>query len=102
MIKSNPVAVVLVSVLFLSALASCWFSLWWFLATRELQGIEFQNQSLVRLSQAMQSLASDAVEYSRRNPAIDPVLVQFEIKPRPSGAAPQPAGTPATAPKPTR
>ena len=101
MIKSNPVAVVLVSVLFVSALASCWFSLWWFLATRELQGIEFQNQSLVRISQAMQSLTNDAVEYGRKNPAIEPVLVQFELKPRTAPAAGQPAPG-ATSPRPAR
>ena len=101
MIKSNPVAVVLVSVLFVSALASCWFSLWWFLATRELQGIEFQNQSLVRISQAMQSLANDAIEYGRKNPAIEPVLVQFELKPRTAPAAGQPAPG-ATSPRPAR
>ena len=101
MIKSNPVSVVLVSVLFVSALASCWFSLGWFLATRELQGIEFQNQSLVRISQAMQSLANDAVEYGRKNPAIEPVLVQFELKPRTAPAAGQPAPG-ATSPRPAR
>lgn len=100
MIKSNPLAVVLVSALFISALASCWFSLWWFFGTRELQAIEFQNQSLVRVSQAMQSLANDAVEYGRKNPAIDPVLYQFELKPRTAPATGQPAPTPA--PRPTR
>lgn len=99
MIKSNPLAVALASVLFLSALAACWSSLWWFLGTRELQAIEFQNQSLVRVSQAMQSLANDAVEYGRKNPAIDPVLYQFELKQRATPAA-QPAATPA--PKTTR
>lgn len=99
MIKSNPLAVVLVSALFLSALASSWFSLWWFLGAREMQAIEFQNQSLVRISSAMQALANDSVEYSRKNPAIDPVLVQFELKQRPAGTA-QPAG--ATTPKPAR
>ncbi len=99
MIKSNPLAVVLVSALFLSALASSWFSLWWFLGAREMQAIEYQNQSLVRISSAMQALANDSVEYSRKNPAIDPVLVQFELKQRPAGTA-QPAGV--TTPKPTR
>ena len=97
MIKSNPLAVVLVSALFLSALASSWFSLWWFLGAREMQAIEFQNQSLVRVSSAMQAIANDAVEYSRKNPAIDPVLVQFELKPRPA-APTQPAGAPAQKP----
>lgn len=97
MIKSNPLAVVLVSALFLSALASSWFSLWWFLGAREMQAIEFQNQSLVRVSSAMQAIANDAVEYSRRNPAIDPVLVQFELKPRPAAPV-QPAGAPVQKP----
>lgn len=82
MIKSNPLAVVLVTALFLSALASSWFSLWWFLGARELQSIEYQHQSLIRISTAMQSLANDAMEYSRRNPAIDPVLLQFDLKSR--------------------
>ena len=92
MIKSNPLAVVLVTALFLSALASSWFSLWWFLGARELQGIEYQFQSLNQISSAMQSLANDAVEYGRRNPAIDPVLNQFDLKPRPAAApaTPQP------------
>ena len=97
MIKSNPLAVVLVSALFLSALASSWFSLWWFLGAREMQAIEFQNQSLVRVSSAMQAIANDAVEYSRKNPAIDPVLVQFELKQRPAAPS-QPAVTPAQKP----
>ena len=98
MIKSNPLAVLLVTALFLSALASSWFSLWWFLGARELQSIEYQFQSLNRISSAMQSLANDAMEYSRRNPAIDPVLLQFELKSR------QPAPPAATQPpfKPTR
>lgn len=82
MIKSNPLAVFLVTALFLSALASSWFSLWWFLGARELQSMEYQFQSLNRISAAMQSLANEAMEYSRRNPAIDPVLQQFELKPR--------------------
>ena len=82
MIKNNPLAVMLVTALFLSALASSWFSLWWFLGARELQAIEYQFQSLNRISSAMQLLANDAMEYSRRNPAIDPVLLQFDLKTR--------------------
>ena len=98
MIKSNPLAVLLVTALFLSALASSWFSLWWFLGARELQSIEYQFQSLNRISTAMQSLANDAMEYSRRNPAIDTVLLQFDLKAR------QPASPAVTQPplKPAR
>jgi hypothetical protein len=98
MIKSNPLAVFLVTALFLSALASSWFSLWWFLGARELQSIEYQFQSLNRISAAMQSLASEAVQYSQRNPAIDPVLARFELK-TPS-VSPPPAIQPPL--KPTR
>jgi hypothetical protein len=82
MIKSNPLAVALVTALFLLALTSSWFSFWWFLGTRELQGMKYQLQSLNRISAAMQGLINDTMEYSRRNPAIDPVLQQFELKPR--------------------
>ncbi len=98
MIKSNPLAVVLVTMLFLSALASSWFSAWWFLGARELQSLEYQYQSLNQLSAAMQSLANDSVEYSKRNPAIDPLLLKFDLKKTAPGAAPsaQPA------PRPTR
>jgi hypothetical protein len=99
MIKSNPLAVMLVSLLFLSALASAWFSLWWFFGARELQALEYHSQSMTRISGAMQSLASDAMEYSRKHPAIDPVLYQFDLKARPGPAG---SATPTAAPKNTR
>jgi len=95
MIKSNPLAVVLVTALFLSALTASWFSMWWFLGARELQNLEYQFQSYNRISAAMQSLANDAVEYGRRNPAIDPVLNQFDLKPKGAAAPAQPAPKPA-------
>jgi hypothetical protein len=95
MIKNNRLAVLLVTALFLSALASCWSSLWWFLGTRELQALEFQSQSMTRVSNAMQSLAGDAVEYGRRNPGIDGVLTRFDLKPRAGAGTPAPT-TPKT------
>jgi hypothetical protein len=97
MIKSNPLAVVLVTALFLSALISSWASIWWFLGARELQSLEYQFQSMSQISAAMQSLANDALEYGRRNPAIDPLLYQFDLKAK---AAAPPSTSPA--PKPTR
>jgi hypothetical protein len=98
MIRNNPLSVVLVSVLFLSALSSCWFSVWWFWGARELQGLEFQYQAMQQTSTAVQSLANEAIEYSRRNPAIDPLLQQFDLKPR----QPNPAPAGPIAPKPPR
>jgi hypothetical protein len=98
MIRNNPLSVLLVSLLFLSALTSCWFSIWWFWGARELQALEFQYQAMNQTSTAVQSLANDAIEYSRRNPAIDPLLQQFDLKARPSSPAP----TAPPAPKPAR
>src|SRR6266536_6642780 len=95
MIKNYPGAVALVTALFLSALASCWFAVWWFLGARELQALEFQYQSMNQISAAVQSLANDAMEFSRRNPAIDPLLQQFDLKPKPVSAAVPAAPTPA-------
>ena len=45
-----------------------------------------------------QALANDAVEYSKRNPSIDPLLFQFEIKQKPTAAAPAPTVKPAPKP----
>ena len=98
MIRNNLLSVLLVTALFLSALASCWFSVWWFWGARELQALEFQYQAMNQTSSAVQSLANEAIEYSRRNPAIDPLLQQFDLKPR--SANPAPAAP--TAPKPAR
>jgi hypothetical protein len=56
------------------------------------------KQAITRTTSAVQALANDAIEYSRRAPAIDPILQQFELKPRP---APEPAPNPSrTTPKP--
>lgn len=96
MFKNNPVAATLVAVLFLSALASCWSATWWFLGARESQDLELRAQSLQRTSAAMQSLALEAIEYSKRNPNIDPLLQQFELKPKPSN--PPPASQPTSKP----
>ena len=103
MIKNYPGAVALVTALFLSALATCWFAIWWFLGARELQALEFRYQSMNQVSAAVQALANDAMEFSRRNPAIDPLLQQFDLKPKVASAlnpvAPVAPAVP-TAPKP--
>ena len=98
MIKNNPLGVTLVFALFLSALATSWFAVWWFLGARELQALEFQYQAMTQTSTAIQALANDAVEFGRHNPSIDSLLQQFDLKPRPAGAPP--TGQPTS--KPTR
>jgi hypothetical protein len=50
---------------------------------------------------AAQSLANEAIEYSKRNPAIDPILFQFELKARPVSTSAAPGPT-APAPRPIK
>jgi hypothetical protein len=42
----------------------------------------------------VQALANEAVEYSKTNPSIDPILFEFDLKPKPAGTGPsQPKNT---------
>jgi hypothetical protein len=92
MIKNNPLGLVLVTGILFCSLISCGCFARWFYAVRELQGLEYRLQRMNAISTAVHSLANEALEYSRRNPAIDPILQQFELKPR--QATTQPATRP--------
>ena len=92
--KNNPLTTVLLGVLTLSALASvvlCWL----FISnTRELRTLQFGVATVQNNRNVINSLASDAVEYSKKNPAIDPILQSVNLKPGKS--APTAASKPAT------
>jgi hypothetical protein len=74
-----------------SALFSVWVGFNYYFSTRELQKLQATALSMSGRLNAAQSLANEAVEYSKRNPAIDPILFQFELKPKPGAASPAPA-----------
>ena len=99
MFRNNPVTSLLVSILFLAALATCWFAVRYFFSVRELQGIQFRYQNLVTTQSALQSMAAEAVAYSQQNPAINPILMEFNLTNR--TVAP-PAAPASSAPRPTR
>jgi hypothetical protein len=92
--KSNSTASILVGILAISALASVVLCIMWVSNVRQFRGLQQQvarvNQNRVVATQ----LAAELVEYSKRNPAIDPLLVTFRIKENPSIP-----GAGATAPK---
>ena len=102
MLRNNPLAVGMVSLLFLIALVSCWFTVWWYFGLRDLQLLKYQYQYMTKTTTTVQSLANEALEYSRRNPAIDPILYQYEIKTRTAASAPAPAQPTAPNSKPAR
>lgn len=79
MFRNNPVTSLLVSVLFLAALGTCWFAVRYYFSVKELQGIQFRYQNLMATQSALQSMAAEAVAYSQQNPAINPLLQEFNI-----------------------
>ena len=97
MIRSNPFAVALISLLFVLSLGCAWCAAWWFLGARELQQLKHRYQLMNQTSSAVQALANEAIEYSRRDPSIEPILKQFEVIQQrgatspPSPAQPRPA-----------
>ncbi len=88
---------VLIVVLLLTAIAAAVLSFQYVRLVGEMRRLQGQVDNLNRTKQVIQSLAGDALEYSKSHPAIDPILQQFGVKQKP--AAPAPA--PAAAPKPT-
>ena len=97
MFRNNPVTSLLVSILFLAALGTCWFAVRYFFSVRELQGIQFRYQNLMATQTALQSMAAETVAYSQQNPAINSILQEFNITNRPVAPPAAPA-SPATRP----
>jgi len=81
---------VLLVVQVVSALASVGLC-WGYMANaRELRTLQSQTAFINNNRTLVNSLANDAVEYSKKNPAIDPILESVGIKPAKS--APTAAG----------
>ena len=87
----DTVGLLLVGALGLSALLALWVSVLHLQYVRELQDLVAQQVAINNLRNAAQSLANEAIDYSRRNPAIDSVLFQFDLKSRPGASTNQPA-----------
>jgi type II secretory pathway component PulJ len=53
----------------------------------ESQRLQTQLAMANRTRNIIRAMAEDALEYSKRNPAIDPILQQFDVKPKPAAPA---------------
>ena len=92
--KNNPLTTFLLAVLTISALLSvglCWR---YISNTRELHALQAQAAMINNNRAVINALANDTVEYSKKNPAIDPILESVGLKPGKS--APTAANKPAT------
>ncbi|MDB6015815.1 MAG: hypothetical protein JWR19_304 [Pedosphaera sp.] len=81
--KNNPLALMLVLVLFLSTLFTAWLAVSYNLSLRKLQQLQPKVAAATNTRSLMQALFNDATEYSKKNPAIIPVL-QTVMTPAPA------------------
>ena len=92
--KNNPLTTVLLGVLTVSALLSVGFCWRYVSNARELRSLQTQANLINNNRTMINSLANDTVEYSKKNPAIDPILESVNLKPGKS--APTTTSKPAT------
>ena len=85
-IRTNALTNLLVGLVTLSLLATAGLAFYYVRSVQYLNRLQFQTAMINRNRSLINSLVSESVEYSRRNPAIDPVLQSVGIKPK-SGSA---------------
>src|ERR1051326_4246387 len=90
--KSNLLCTLSLGLFLVCALYTIWLSVVYYFSVQELQRLQIQYVAVEQTRNALTALANDALEYSKKNPAIDPILQQFELKPKP-GATNNPPQT---------
>jgi len=58
----------------------------YYLYSYRLQNLQYQFTTMDNTRQSVQNLAAEAVQYSQKHTAIDPLLQSFDIKPKPTNA----------------
>ena len=82
----DTVGLLLVGALCFSAIVTLWYAWDHYSSVRELQQLYARQSAIATTRAAANALASDAIDYSRTNPAIDAILFKFDLKTH-SGAA---------------
>jgi hypothetical protein len=90
--KNNPLTTVLLGTLAISAIWSAILCIQFVSNSRELRAMQVEAASINHQQMTAQAILNDAVEFSKKNPAIDPLLETLGVKK---------ASTPAPALKPT-
>jgi hypothetical protein len=90
--KNNSLTTVLLWLVAISAVASILF-FWLFISNaRQLRTLQAQVGAINANRPIITGLANDAVEYSKKNPAIEPLLESVGIKARNGSVTNKPAG----------
>lgn len=78
--KSESVSAALVLALFVSALFAAWTSLRWFFSVKEVQELQARQLQISNTRVAAQALANDVIQYANKNPRIEPLLAEFNLR----------------------
>jgi hypothetical protein len=84
--KGNTTGFMLLGLTLVSAIFTVVLSLMTLSAMNQQQSLQEQLKEVQKFRQSTTKLIEDAAIYSRKNPAIIPVLQQFGIKPTPASA----------------
>lgn len=89
--KNSPLTTILLVLVTVSALVSLGSFWGWIRTSRELRDLQTNVNNINGRNAAMNALIPDLLEYSKHNPAIDPILQSVGIKP--GAAAPTGSST---------
>ena len=78
--KSESISTGLVLLLFLSALFAAWLAVRWYFSVKEVQELQAEHARITNTRTAAQALANDTLQYARKNPAIEPLLAEFNLR----------------------
>jgi len=90
--KSNPVTSLLLVVLFVNAVFTALMTFNYVQSIRTLQTLQIQRAAMSRELNVFNSLVTETLEYSKRNPAIEPVLQSIGVKTSRAANPAQPTG----------
>ena len=89
--QKSPLTAILLTVLLVNVLATAVLSFGYIWQMREAQRLQVQINAINQNRSLVQALANDALEYSKQNPGIDPLLQSVGVKPPKPVPAPPPA-----------
>jgi hypothetical protein len=91
--KNSPFNAILLAAVLVSSLWSVWLCYTVISRTRELRELQAGAAAVNHNQQTLAALANDAVEYSKKNPAIEPLLESIGVKQHaPTVSTNKPAG----------
>jgi aromatic ring hydroxylase len=85
--KNNPLTTVLLGVLTVSAMLSALLCCLFITNTRQKNELQSKASEIIMRNNLINALANDTLEYSKKNPAIDPILESVGLKPGKSAQA---------------